>query len=88
MKKLLQSLMLLCVFTLQNNRPDIGIEYNLVAGLPNIYITPISEKIGHTWQQGKVWEKHLIQKFYSLLKTHDDYFVAIDLGAQQAVSLY
>lgn len=58
------------------------IEYNLIQDLPNIYITPMAEKIGHTWSAGQVWEKHLIQQFYSLLKRHDDFFVAIDLGAQ------
>lgn len=57
------------------------IQYNLVDGLPNIYITPVTEKIGHTWENGSVWDKPLIQKFYSLLPK-DDFFVAIDLGAQ------
>jgi len=57
------------------------LHYNLVDGLPDIYIHPNSEKIGHTWSNGTVWEKHLIQKFYSLLPSND-FFVAIDLGAQ------
>ena len=57
------------------------IKYNLISGKPDIYITPLSEEIGHTWSGGYVWEKHLIQKFYSLLPTNE-HFVAIDLGAQ------
>jgi len=56
--------------------------YNLVEGLPNIYLTPFSEKIGHTWDQGVVWDKPLIKKFYSRLAMHDPFFVVIDLGAQ------
>ncbi len=57
------------------------LKYNLVDGLPDIYIHPDSEKIGHTWSNGNVWDKPLIQKFYSLLPAHD-FFVVIDLGAQ------
>jgi FkbM family methyltransferase len=57
------------------------LRYNLVDGLGDIIINPDSEKIGHTWSQGSIWEKHLIRKFYSLLPT-DQYFVAFDLGAQ------
>lgn len=67
-----------------NNNPnnnDQILKYNLVNGLSDIYITPITEKIGHTWTNGDVWDKPLIQKFYSLLPKND-YFVAIDLGAQ------
>lgn len=59
-----------------------SIRYNLVEGLPDIYVTPMSEKIGHTWVNGNVWEKHLICKFYSLLTSCDHSFVVIDLGAQ------
>ena len=58
------------------------LQYNLVDGRPNIYIVPMAEKIGHTWFNGSVWDKPLIQKFYRLLMDHDDFFVAIDLGAQ------
>ena len=58
------------------------LKYNLVSGLPDIYISPNTEKIGHTWSNGHVWEKHLIHKFYSLLNTHNAFFVAFDLGAQ------
>ena len=57
------------------------LRYNLVCGLPDIYISSDTEKIGHTWQKGYVWDKPLIEKFYSLLPK-DDFFVAIDLGAQ------
>lgn len=55
--------------------------YNLVDELPNIYIDSITEKIGHTWENGKVWDKPLIKKFYSLLP-RERYFVVMDLGAQ------
>ena len=73
-------LTLFCFFTciLKANHM---IPYNLITGLPNIYITPGSEKIGHTWSKGNVWEKHLIEKFYSLLPPNE-YFVVLDLGAQ------
>ncbi len=57
------------------------LQYNLVNELPDIYIHPTSEKIGVTWSNGHVWDKPLIQKFYSLLPA-DDFFVVIDLGAQ------
>jgi FkbM family methyltransferase len=57
-------------------------KYNLVESMPDVYITPISEKIGHTWLGNTVWEKHLIQKFYSLLTAHRDSCVVLDLGAQ------
>ena len=59
------------------------IEYNLVEGLPNVIITPFTEKIGHTWEKGNVWDKDLINEFYKVLKENkDDNFVVIDLGAQ------
>lgn len=58
-----------------------GIPYNLVAGLPDVHITPTSTKIGETWLQGNIWCKHVIEKFYSLLSS-DDCFVVFDLGAQ------
>lgn len=58
------------------------LKYNLVEGLPEIFLSPLSEKIGHTWVNGVVWDKPLIQKFYSLLVEHNDYFVMLDLGAQ------
>lgn len=58
------------------------LSYNLVEELPDIYIDPRSEVIGHTWVNGVVWDKPLIQKFYSLLAARNDFFVVIDLGAQ------
>ncbi len=58
------------------------LQYNLVAGLQDIYLDPRSERIGCTWSQGQVYDKPLIAKFYSLLKEHNQFFVAIDLGAQ------
>ncbi len=59
------------------------LKYNLVEGLPDIYITSFTEKIGQTWKNGIVYDKALIQKFYNLLKaSYDDSFVMLDLGAQ------
>ena len=57
------------------------VQYNLVDGLPDIYISSNSEKIGHTWSNGNVYEKHLIRTFYNLLPAND-FCVVIDLGAQ------
>jgi FkbM family methyltransferase len=68
----------------ENNKTKLTrtvLRYNLVDGLGDIIINPDSEKIGHTWSKGSIWEKPLIQKFYSLLPI-DQYFVAFDLGAQ------
>lgn len=59
-----------------------GLPYNLVEGLPDIYLDPFSELIGHTWVAGVVWDKPLIQKFYSVLAAHNEFFVVLDLGAQ------
>ena len=57
-------------------------DWNIISLMdPDIYIAPLSEKIGHTWSHGEIWEKHLIQKFFSLLPAND-FFVAFDLGAQ------
>ena len=56
--------------------------YNLVSGLPDIYITPMTERIGHTWSANTVWDKPLIERFYSQLAAHHGHFVMIDLGAQ------
>ncbi len=73
----------LCVFkTVFGHFDSACLQYNLVEGLPNLYLSPMSEKIGHTWVDGGVWDKPLIQKFYSLLSLHDPSFVAIDVGAQ------
>lgn len=72
-------IVIVIVFNIYGENP---IQYNLIEGMPNIYISRMSEKIGHTWTNGSVWEKHLIQKFYALLKKHDDFFVMFDLGAQ------
>ena len=58
------------------------LEYNLVESEPKIYLHPNSERIGHTWVNGMVWDKPLIEQFYSILKQHDPFFVAIDFGAQ------
>jgi FkbM family methyltransferase len=66
-----------------NQNPHFkSLKYNLVEGLPDIYITPFSERIGHTWVNGVVWDKPLIEKFYSILESHNNHFVVIDLGAQ------
>lgn len=55
--------------------------YNLVKHEPDIYIHPYSEKIGHTWRDGIVWDKPLIEKFYLLLPKNEC-FVMLDVGAQ------
>lgn len=85
MKKRLQFLACLflayCCFTLCKETSASRIQYNLVNGLPDIYVHPISEKIGCTWEKGVVWDKPLIEKFYSLLPK-DSFFVMLDLGAQ------
>lgn len=57
-------------------------KYNLVSGLPDIYITDKTESIGETWKMGRVWDKPLIEKFYTLLKNRADFFVVFDVGAQ------
>jgi FkbM family methyltransferase len=74
---------LLCLTPLFHlHASNAPLRYNLVEGLPDIYITPLSQKIGQTWfANGSIWEKHLIQKFYSLLPKNE-HFVALDLGAQ------
>lgn len=64
-----------------DNQNTTPLQYNLVNGLPNIFLTQESERIGQTWSNGQVWDKDLIQKFYSLLP-HDNFFVVLDLGAQ------
>lgn len=56
-------------------------KYNLISELPDIYIHSESEKIGVTWQNGLVWDKPLIQKFYSILPKAER-FVMLDIGAQ------
>jgi FkbM family methyltransferase len=58
------------------------VRYNLVEGLPDIYLTSSSEKIGHTWANGIVWDKDLIREFYLLLSRQNPDFIVIDLGAQ------
>lgn len=67
-----------------DSAPNISnvLQYDYVEGLPNIYLDPRSETIGCTWTQGIVYDKPLIQKFYSLLAAHDGFFVVMDLGAQ------
>lgn len=56
-------------------------EYHLIDGKPAIIIDDETECIGHTWSQGTVYERHLIQKFYDLLPK-DQHFVSFDIGAQ------
>ena len=90
MAKLLQILIWLCISSASlvyggnNGSPEKKSEslvYNLVDGLPDICISPITEKIGVTWSNGYIWDKPLIQKFYSRLPA-DDFFIVFDLGAQ------
>jgi FkbM family methyltransferase len=75
------SLSLVSLFSLSAHKDITKLSYNLVHGLPPIYIDAHSEKIGHTWSNGTVWEQHLIQKFYALLPKNE-FFVVLDLGAQ------
>lgn len=56
--------------------------YNLVNGLPNIYLLPMSEQIGVTWSYGNVWDKSVIEKFYSLIAAKNDHCTVLDVGAQ------
>lgn len=81
---MLNSLYSLSIYgNIENNvhRDSQKLKYNLISELPDIYITPMSEKIGHTWANGSVWDKPVIEKFYSLLPP-DNFFVVIDFGAQ------
>jgi len=77
----LQLALIILSITCTTMKGSQKLEYNLVEGRENIYIDPHSEKIGHTWSDGNVWDKSLIQKFCSMLPT-DKFFVALDLGAQ------
>lgn len=61
---------------------DGALSYNLVSGRPNVLLVPASELIGHTWSNGLVWDKPLIEKFYQVLSAHQQPFVVFDLGAQ------
>ena len=70
------------VISLEAQEGKSSLQYNLVEGLPNIYLDPLSEAIGCTWQYGNVWDKPLIRKFYSMLEQHKGFFVALDVGAQ------
>jgi len=56
-------------------------EYHLIDGKSAIIIDDEAECIGHTWSEGSVYERHLIQKFYNLLPREEP-FVAFDIGAQ------
>jgi FkbM family methyltransferase len=71
-----------CLFFISCKSNDRSyITYNLISGLPDIHIIPETEKIGHTWSQGIVWDKKLIELFYQLLPANKP-FVVIDFGAQ------
>lgn len=75
-------ILFICAMPLSQKCSSAQLRYNLVEGQPDIYIAPATQKIGQTWfANGDVWEKHLIQKFYSLLPS-DRAFVVLDLGAQ------
>jgi len=64
-----------------DDEKNTRLKYNLVEGLPDVYLDPNSEKIGCTWVNNLVWDKPLIQQFYSLLPAQD-FFVVLDIGAQ------
>lgn len=70
------------LFALPSLNTATPIPYNLVDGLPNIYITSATEAIGHTWEHGVVWDKPLISKFYNLMAEKAEPFVVLDIGAQ------
>ncbi|MCL5875967.1 MAG: FkbM family methyltransferase [Candidatus Dependentiae bacterium] len=80
MKALFAIIFLCTIFFVQTELHSIS--YNLVISEQNIEITPSTEKIGHTWTNGTVWDKPLIQKFYSLLKQAESDIVVFDIGAQ------
>jgi len=61
-------------------RPNVT--YSIIDSESPILITPESERIGHTWHEGTVWEKHLIEKFYRILKSLPKDCTVLDLGAQ------
>jgi len=56
--------------------------YNLVYDQPNILITEEAEKLGCSWKNGEVWDKPLINRFYSLLKNRTGPVTVLDIGAQ------
>lgn len=56
--------------------------YHLIDDQPPIFLSAYSEQIGHTWTNGTVWDRPLINTFYSLLKEQKGEFVVFDLGAQ------
>jgi FkbM family methyltransferase len=70
------------LFSVAASRCEDVLSYNLVAGKPYVQIVPASEHIGHTWSEGVVWDKPLIETFYRILAAHHEPWVAFDLGAQ------
>lgn len=59
-------------------------KYNLVTNKPNIIISEEAESLGCTWQKrGRiVWDKNVINRFFSLLEKRTDPIVVLDIGAQ------
>lgn len=83
-KKLIKLLgFLFCQMSFAEKRKDI-IEYTIIKGLPSIKVIRESQNIGQTWLRNcdDVHDKPLLQKFYSLLNSHDGFFVVLDIGAQ------
>ena len=58
------------------------IPYNLVYELPNILISEQTERLGETWRHGEVWDKPLINRFFSLMHNKTEPLVVLDVGAQ------
>lgn len=56
--------------------------YSLIDGLPGVLISSDAEAIGVTWQEGRIWDKALIEFFYGFLKNTEGEFVVLDVGAQ------
>jgi FkbM family methyltransferase len=59
--------------------------YNLVYDQPNILITEEAEKLGCAWNNGNVYDKPLINRFYSLLKNRTGPITVLDIGAQTGI---
>jgi len=76
------SFFFMCFFYPSGGNTEEFRKYNLVYDLPDIYISSQSEVLGQTWNQGVVWEKPLINTFYSLMAQKKGTFVVLDIGAQ------
>jgi FkbM family methyltransferase len=65
---------------------DMFREYSLVSGKDKILISHKAESLGATWNNGIIWDKPCIEKFYELLyMKRREPFVVLDIGAQTGV---